>query len=1071
MKRKLLFLFLLTAACTQLWAQRTVSGKVTSAEDGSSLPGVNVVVVGSQQGSITDIDGNYSLQVPEGASLNFSYIGYIDFTVAVGAQSVIDVVMETDVTQLTEIVVTALGVEREVQALNYSVSNVEGKGLTEAREINLGNSLSGRVAGVNVASPSTGPAGATRILIRGNKSLNSQNQPLIVVDGLPVDNSLGGQAGLWGGRDNGDGLSSISPDDIETISVLKGANASALYGSRGGNGVINIVTKKGTKRKGVGIDFSTNYTFDKLYDQTDLQTEYGSGHYDTSTGESVKPTTLQQAFGDGRSSWGPALDGSSVLQWDGVSRPYSYVGNNFEKFYRTGSTWTNSVSLSGGGDNQTYRFSVTDLRNESIVPNSGFDRTNVTLSTNGTYFKKLTLNAKLMYSNEYAKNRPNVSDSPSNATQSVWYVPNNVDVRNYYGPEEKPGSIPEGLDPTLYTSVYNQGGDPRGPGMEWLPAANNWGQNPYWATYTEIHDDTRERLIGSAQLKYDITDWLWASGRIGMDWFNRRDTNLTPQGTGYNIPGSRSEGIDNVKELNMEWMLGGDHTFGKVGLTVFVGGNKMHREYERIAANGNGFNVDFFPAINNAKSRDFGYGFTESGINSLFGSAEISYGGWLYITATGRNDWFSVLNPEFNSIFYPSIGASWVVSDMLKSMPSAISFAKLRASWAQVGIANVGAYETNLTYGLNTTHLNRPTAGISGAFGYGGSLANPLLQPALSTELEIGFDVRLFQDRLGIDFAWYSQETTDDIVDQTISRATGFSSTKINIGKITNKGYEVQLRGTPVEGALSWDISVNFAYNKNEIVSLLPGLTEIVGEEPRTRNAFIKHIVGEPFGAITGREQATDPNGNLVFDSQGRAVADPDFVVIGYGVAPWSGGINNAFNFKNFNMEFLIDFRAGGDIFSGTNLRMTQNGSTKQSVQGREGEEPLHITGVTNTGTSEAPVWTPVDRDLTPLEAQRYWGQLGDQSNGVSSAWMYSGDFWKLRQVVFGYTFPRKMLGNSPFQRINLAFVARNLWVISKQIDNVDPESAYSAAANAQGLEYFALPATRSYGFNLSIGF
>lgn len=1070
MKRKLLFLFLMTVTFAQVWAQRTVSGKVTSSEDGSSLPGVNVVVVGSQQGSITDVDGNYTIQVTDGTVLHFSYIGYVDYEIAVGNQSVIDVVMQTDVTQLSEVVVTALGVERSAQALNYSVTNVSGDGLVEAREINLGNALSGRVAGVNVASPSTGPAGATRILIRGNKTLNGQNTPLIVVDGIPVDNSLGGQAGLWGGRDNGDGLSSLSPDDIESISVLKGANASALYGSRGGNGVINVVTKKGSKRKGVGIEFSSNYTFDKLYDQTDLQTKYGSGFYDNSTGESLKPSNLQQAFGNGRNSWGPALDGTPVLQWDGVARPYSYVGNNFEKFYRTGSTWTNSVSMTGGGDNQVYRFSVTDLRNESIVPNSGFDRTNVTLSTNATYFKKLTLNAKMMYSHEYAKNRPNVSDSPSNATQSIWYIPNNVDVANYYGPAEKPGSIPEGLDPQLYT-IYGQGGADRTPGMEWLPASNNWGQNPYWATMTEIHDDKRDRLIGSAQLKYDILDWLYVSGRVGMDWFTRRDSNLTPEGTGYSIPGSRQEGKDDVREINMEWMLGGDHTFGKIGLNAFVGGNKMVRTYERIAANGNGFNVTFFPAINNAATRNFGYGFNEQGINSLFGSAEISYDGWLYITATARNDWFSVLNPDYNSIFYPSVGASWVFSDTFKNMPSSISFGKLRASWAQVGIVNIGPYQTNLTYSLNQTHLGRPTAGIDGAFGFGGSLANPLLQPALSTELEVGFDVRFFNNRLGIDVAWYSQETTDDIVDQTISRATGFSSTKINVGKITNKGYEVMLTGSPVVGAFNWDISLNFAYNDNEIVSLIDGLDEIVAEEPRTRNAFIKHIVGEPFGTITGRVQATDPNGNLIFDEQGRAVAAPDYVPIGYGVHPWSGGINNMFTYKNFNLEFLIDFKAGGDIFSGTNLRMTQNGKTQQSVIGRAGEAPLRITGVTNIGTSEAPIWTPVDRDLTPNEARLYWERLGDQSAGISSAWIYDGSFSKLRQLVFGYTFPRKMLSNTPIQKINISFVGRNLWVISKNIDNVDPESAYSAAAGAQGLEYFALPATRSYGFNLSVGF
>ena len=401
MKRNLLFLFLLAATLTQAWAQKTVSGKVTSSEDGSSLPGVNVVVAGSQQGSITDIDGNYTLQVPEGASLKFSYIGYTDYEIVVGNQSIIDVALVTDVTQLTEVVVTALGVERDAQALNYSVTNVAGSNLTEAREINLGNSLSGRIAGVNVTSPSSGPAGATRILIRGNKTLNGQNTPLIVIDGMPVDNSLGGQAGLWGGRDNGDGLSSISPDDIETITVLKGANASALYGSRGGNGVINVVTKKGTKRKGIGVEFNSNYVFDKLYDQTELQQKYGSGHYNSTTGESVKPATLQEAFGDGRIFMGTSTRWQH-LYFSGMA----FQGHihmwviTLKTFMKPVQHWTNTLSLTGGGDNQTFRFRLLNLRNQSIVPNSGFDRTNVTLSTNAKYFDKLTLNANLMYSHE-----------------------------------------------------------------------------------------------------------------------------------------------------------------------------------------------------------------------------------------------------------------------------------------------------------------------------------------------------------------------------------------------------------------------------------------------------------------------------------------------------------------------------------------------------------------------------------------------------------------------------------------------------------------------------------------------
>jgi outer membrane receptor protein involved in Fe transport len=405
-------------------------------------------------------------------------------------------------------------------------------------------------------------------------------------------------------------------------------------------------------------------------------------------------------------------------------------------------------------------------------------------------------------------------------------------------------------------------------------------------------------------------------------------------------------------------------------------------------------------------------------------------------------------------------------------MPSWFSFGKLRASWAQVGLATIGPYETQLVYSLRgETHLGRPMASISGAFGRTSGIPNPAIQPALSTEIEAGFDIRLFQNRLGIDFSYYNQETTDDIVSQTISVASGFGSTDINIGKITNKGVELLLTATPIYRALTWDISLNFAYNDNEVVSLIEGIDEIVGEEPRTRNTFIKHIVGQPYGTITGRVQARDPDGNPIYNEDGVAVAAPEFVPIGLGVHPWTGGINNAFRFKNFNLEFLVDFKAGGDIFSGTNLRMTQAGFTEQSLLGREGQDPLRVTGVVNTGTDEAPVYSPIDRELTPQEARTYWARLGDQSNGISDYWIYDGSFVKLRQLVFGYNFPQSLIRNTPIQNLRLSFVARNLWVIHKNIDNVDPESAYSTNGGAQGLEYFALPAVRSWGFNLRVGF
>lgn len=1050
--------------------QTSISGTVTD-ETGAPLPGASVIIKGATNGTQTDFDGNFTLDhIGQNAVLVVSYIGFVTQEIPINGQSNIKVALKEDTQTLDEVVVTALGVKRESKALQYSVSEVGGDKFTEVPENNVANSLVGRVAGVNVSKPSTGPAGSTRVIIRGNKTLGGQNQPLYVVDGVPITNNNSGQAGLWGGADQGDGLSSINPEDIESVTVLKGASAAALYGSRGGNGVINITTKQGSKRKGIGVTFTSNTSFESLYDLSDLQHKYGAGAY--VNGVATKPTTAQQAFSWGSTNWGPALDGSQAVQFDGVSRPYSYAGDNFAKFFETGISTTNSLAMSGGGENQNFRFSVGDLRSSSIVPNSGFDRTNLSMNVNSRFGEKLTLNAKVLYSHESAKNRPSVSDSPNNAIQAIWTIPNNVDVKSYFGDPSKPGAIPLGTSDELL-AIYGQGSDPKFPGQEWLPASNNWGQNPYWATHISENSDVRDRIFTSASLRYDFTDWLYAKVQVGMDWLTRRSTSLTPEGIGYNLGGSRSEGEARSREINAEWLLGVDKTFGKFNLNAFVGGNQMTREDENISANGTGFSVQFFDAINNAASRSFGYGLSEQGINSLYGSAEISYDGILYLTGTARNDWFSVLNPAYNSIFYPSIGGSWIFSETFDSRPSWLTFGKLRASWAQVGIANISPYSSNLTYSLNgATHLDTYTmATFSSASGNAGSIPNPALQPALSTEQEYGINFRLFNNRFGVDFTYYNQVTTRDILNATISRASGFGSTQVNIGEIGNKGMELLLTGTPIQGDFTWDISFNMAKNNNEVISLIDGLDELSAEEPRTRNVMIKHIVGQPFGMITGRVQQTTPDGIPIFNADGTPLPTTDYQPIGNGVADFTGGVNNTFSYKGFQLDFLIDFKSGGDIFSGTNDRLTGWGLSKQSLIGRAGEQPLHITGVTNTGTSDAPVYTPVDRDLTPDEARTYWSRVGGESTAISSMFIYDASFVKLRQLGLGYTFSKKSLERTPIQNLTVSLAGRNLWVISKNIDNVDPESTYSTNAGAQGLEYFAMPSTRTYGFSVNVSF
>jgi outer membrane receptor protein involved in Fe transport len=609
--------------------------------------------------------------------------------------------------------------------------------------------------------------------------------------------------------------------------------------------------------------------------------------------------------------------------------------------------------------------------------------------------------------------------------------------------------------------------------MEYQQARNNWHQNPWWVAYQYEFDDFKNRVITSGQLRYDITDFLYIQGRIGLDWLGKRESELVPQGTGYNLAGQLYDYQRNRSEINMDYQLGFVDNFGPISLNAFFGGNLMHQEMETLLLAGEGFSVPFFEALNNTTSRGWGYNQIERGINSLFGQAEIGYKGFLYLTATARNDWFSVLNPENNSILYPSAGLSFVFTDIINALPSWLSFGKIRGSWAQVGNVTIMPYETTLTYELlSDLHGGYPMASFSSAMGINGLIPNPGLQPLLSTEIEFGIDVRFLNNRLGLDFTYYDQKTTDDIMQAQISKTSGFGNTNVNLGEMSNKGVEVLLNGSPLHGAFTWDISLNFARNRNEVVRLTEEVDELIIAQPRNRNVFVKHIVGQPFGAITGRVQRVSPEGQPVFFADGRMDATNDFVIIGNGNPDWTEGLNNSLSYRNFNLSFLIDFKVGGDIISGTNMRMTEAGLHKQTLIGREGEEPLMVSGVTQTGTDSQgdPVFESIKKTLTPAEAQAYWQSSQSDNEGITDRYLYDASFAKLRQFTLGYNFPQKLLNNTPFISLSLSFVGRNLLVLWKNIDNVDPESAYNNL-NAQGLEYFSYPAVRSYGFNIKVGF
>ena len=1028
----LCLLLVISLGITQLWAQRVVTGKVTN-DQGAGLPGVNIVVTGTLQGTVSGLDGNYSIAVPQGASLTFSFIGFQDKQLEVGHQSVIDVSLTADVRQLGEIVITAIGVEKERKALPYSVTEIQSSGFVEAREINLADALSGKVAGVNVSDIGSGVGGSSRVIIRGNTSIAGNNQPLYIVDGVPMDNSQLGQAGMWGGSDFGDGTNSVNPDDIEAISVLKGNTAAALYGSRAANGVLLITTKKGSRRKGIGVEISSNVTFERINNLFDFQTEYGHGF------SGIAPTTPEEGLQYGNWAWGERLDASLVYQFDGVQRPYSYTGDNHDKFYRTGSTITNGIALTGGSNKQTFRFSASDLRNQSVTPNSGMNRQNFSLSTNANWVEKLILSAKLLYSREDVKNRSRISDSPGNENYTLSVLPPSINVLELQGTTEKLGAKEDGTE------------------LQYSP--NIFTQNPYWAAYQYSTDDLRDRILGSAQLRYDILDWLYLQGRIGMDWYTDRRTVITPYGTGGGRGGMQEFEI-RVSEINWEFMLGGDYTFGDFRVNGFMGGNRMRRSFEVLGASVGNFNIPFFHTLSNAANQTIVYFLSEKGINSLYGSVELSYKNIIFLTATGRNDWFSTLSPDNNSIFYPSVGATFVFSDAFDA-PGWLTFGKLRGSWAEVG-GDTDPYQTSLTYSLEGQgHMGVALGRITQ-----GSIPNSGLQPLTVSEFEIGFDLGFFNNRLGIDYAYYNRKTVDDILNTSVSETTGYNAATVNVGEITNNGHELLITGTPFDRELRWDVTFNFAHNKTEVVQLVGDQKVFQAQEARSRNAFSQHRVEYidengvfyegGYSMIVGRTHKMI-NGQKVYTVEGFPVQSDNVTVLGSGIHPYTMGLFNSLYFKNFDLRFLLDMKMGGDLYVGTNVQTVGNGHHKMTLEGRD--YGINVLGVDESGA-------PLSVTVPAANVQDYWLRY----NQIADYFVQSADFVKLRQIVLGYNFPKSLISNTPFNTIRLSLVGRNLWLIHSEIDNVDPEQTYNGS-NGQGLEWFGVPQSRSYGFNVNLIF
>jgi hypothetical protein len=695
------------------------------------------------------------------------------------------------------------------------------------------------------------------------------------------------------------------------------------------------------------------------------------------------------------------------------------------------------MALAGGNEIGNFRFSGSNLQNNDIMPNSGFDRTTFNANLNGK-FGKVDLAVSGQYSKEDAKNRPRLSDSPGNGNYSIITKPSTLSFADMMGDPDKLGATENGTELQYQSNIYQQ--------------------NPYWAAYQFFRLDTKNRFFGNASVTYNITDWLYVRGRLGTDYISARFESTEPYGTAYKTTGDYNLTNRSIREDNADLFVGFNKEFGKISVDALVGGNRMRRSNESARIGGNGLNVPFFGSVTNVSNQTYSYGLSEFGINSIFGSANIGFDNILFLNITGREDKFSTLSPENNSVFYPSVGLSFAFSDAIPNRPNWLTFGKARISYAQVGGGAPNPYTNNLTYALQGYDHNGAVLGNIN----NGSIPNAALSPFVSTELEVGLDMRFFQNRFGIDFAYYNRRTVDDILNTSISGTSGYGSTSINIGELTNNGVELLINATPVKSsAFTWDMSLNFARNISNVVSLGTNAQgepiEFLNlEEARSRQERIRHYVGQQLGVIAGYRHRTI-NGQKVYDANGYPVRG-DFEMLALGRHPISAGLSNTLAYKNLSLSFLIDMRQGGSMMSGTNLGLYGVGLHKGTLEGRA--NGLTISGVTTNG--EARTW-----NIAPSEVDNYYNQYND----ITEYMVYDASFGKLRELSLGYRIPAKILEKTPLSSLKLSAVGRNLALLWSNVPNIDPESGYTISGAAQGLEYFSMPSTRNLGFNLSASF
>ncbi len=1040
--KKFFNLFILLSISTVVFSQgKFVSGKVLDASNSEPLIGVNISVKGTTIGTNSDVNGNYSIKIESNdAELAFSFIGYDNMEIPVGNRTSIDVQLVPSVEDLGEVVVTALGLKREKKALGYSVSDVSGEDMAKSEESNILNSLSGKVPGLQVTSSSGGVNSSSRVILRGESSLVlNNNQPLFVVDGIPVSNNIDGYGTALEqdqvSADYGNGAGEINANDIESISVLKGPAAAALYGSRAANGVIMITTKsgKGAKKEGIGVSVSSNSTFSSPLRLWDMQSTYGGGW-----GKSY--------LSDYGTNFGPVMDGSQIAQ-DGSP---DYPGTSafikrfdLNDFFQTGQAYTNTVALSGANEDGNFRLSYTNLDKKGIVPNTDVKRNTVSLNAGYNLTDKFSVKATVNYVNSASDNLPLVGYSGQGLMYNFIWSYLNYDLnwqKDYWE---------EGQENVQQNYLFS------------------WGNNPWMQVHENLNGFNKDRIYGNILLNLDLTDHLTLMGRIGTDWYYERRQSQRALSTVWYDDGMYYEQTIGFKEINADFLLTYDNKLGdNLGVKVSAGGNRMNRTHYEDLIQGDKLSIPGVYNLGNiAEMPTMTQYDAGSRINSLYAFAELAYKNSVFFDVTARNDWSSTLtypNSDYdsnNSYFYPSFSLSTIMSEML-NLPGAISFWKLRASWAEVG-KDTDPYQLKNYYDYGT--LANSVTSLN-------TLLNESLKPEKTQSFEVGTDIRFLKNRIKLDLTYYKNVSKNQILPLPVSATSGYDYSIINAGQIENQGYEVMLNLVPVKlkNSFTWNIDVNWSTNKSKVVKLTDGLDNyVIGTSMggQTVEARVGGEMGDLYGYVFDR---TD-DGKIIFSEGGTAQMSSEMKKWGNYNPDWIMGVTNTFSFKGISLSALFDIRHGGTIVSYTNAVGAESGILKYTMYGRELGDDYGIipeNAVIDNGDGSYREFT--ESDLISPETY-YYGNYYDRSNIESNS--FDASYVKFRQLSLGYTFPKAMVEKLKISDLTLSLVGRNLKLWT-DVPDIDPETATNDGGTLiPGFELVQLPSTKSWGCNLSFNF